>query len=324
MTPIEQHKWTSRLTAWTVALAMILSPLAISSARADDQRSRARQHYIKGKELFSAGDYRGAIREFENADRLSPSPVLDFNIGLAHDHLGERDKAISRYKSYLRAMPNARNRAAVEAKIRRLEGELRAIRAEESSRKAEADKAEEARRLAEARRAAEEAEKNAALAAEKAAKAKLAKKEAAAENATAAGESLPAKPPGAEPPEPAAKAQPDKAIAQPAPAARPQPPTPRYEPTGDAKLDRVAAVDIASIRDQRAQRMNAAESAPPPPTTTHRDFGKKKKAKPAYKQWWFWVVVGVSAVILVNIASGEPERAGATQPVDTGAVLFRF
>jgi hypothetical protein len=52
------------------------------------------------------------------------------------------------------------------------------------------------------------------------------------------------------------------------------------------------------------------------------------KKKPIYKQWWFWVVVGVSAFILVDIATNnEPESqaTGGPAPLQTsGATIFNF
>jgi hypothetical protein len=84
-------------------------------------------------------------------------------------------------------------------------------------------------------------------------------------------------------------------------------------------LDRVAAVDVSWVRDQRgpliaeAASAPVAEAAPAPPS------------KPAHKQVWFWVVVGVSALILIDIMSSsdtgaQPGEASGT----TGATLLRF
>jgi hypothetical protein len=84
----------------------------------------------------------------------------------------------------------------------------------------------------------------------------------------------------------------------------------------------VAAVDVSWVRDQRAPLMTASASAPVAEAPVPR-------SKPAHKQVWFWVVVGVSALILIDIMSGSDSGA---QPGDSvspalngsGATLLRF
>ena len=112
-------------TALLAALAILAAPIAVRSARADGTAD-ARQHYQKGKQLFDAGDYRGAMAEFATADRLAPSPLLEFNIALCHERLGEKSEAVRRYRLYLDRVPDAPNRPQVEEKIRALESEIKA------------------------------------------------------------------------------------------------------------------------------------------------------------------------------------------------------
>lgn len=90
--------------------------------------------------------------------------------------------------------------------------------------------------------------------------------------------------------------------------------------TGDPMLDRVAAVDVSWVRDQRAPLMAEAASAPVAEAPVPR-------SKPAHKQVWFWVVVGVSALILIDIMAGGSDTGA--QPGDaaapaSGATLLRF
>jgi hypothetical protein len=51
------------------------------------------------------------------------------------------------------------------------------------------------------------------------------------------------------------------------------------------------------------------------------------KSKPLYKQWWFWLVVGVSAFIVIDIATSDSHSdnnvRGAPAPA-TGATIFTF
>ena len=102
------------------AVAFLLAPLATGAAVADPT-DEARQHFKKGRELYDGGDYRGAIAEFAAADKIAPSPLLEYNIALCHERLGEKAEAARRYRAYLDRTPDAQNRAAVEEKIRKLE-----------------------------------------------------------------------------------------------------------------------------------------------------------------------------------------------------------
>jgi tetratricopeptide (TPR) repeat protein len=95
-------------------------------APADDALNQAKTHFEAGKNAYNAGDYPTAIREFKAAEALRPSPVLDYNIGLANEKLGKKRVAVKYYKRYLEGMPNAANRSTVEGSIAQLEREIAA------------------------------------------------------------------------------------------------------------------------------------------------------------------------------------------------------
>jgi hypothetical protein len=278
--------WARRaaLAASIAAFAALLAPPAGGTAHAQQAGAtdQARQHFTRGKQLFATGDYRGAIGEFAAADKIAPSPLLEFNIALCHERLGERAEAVRRYRLYLERVPAATNRKVVEDKIARLEAEI-----------------------------ASEAQS---------------KKAPQLVPPPVGGETLP--PPGdAKPPA-----------------------------TGDPELDRAARIDIDKLRDRRraagdapprsagqpppsagapptAPPQRKSEPAPPPPAP--RDEGEKK-SKPIYKQWWFWVIAGVSAIIIINIATSDSDpddgrarilpESNASRDVAQpgGAVLLRF
>jgi hypothetical protein len=307
------------LLAFSVAIVVAVASFAARSAHAGPT-DVARAHYQAGKRLFDGGDYRGAIAEFAKAQAAAPSPILEFNIGLCHDRLGEKAEAVRRYKLYLEKDPSATNAAAVRDKIKALEDAM----------------------------AAEEA---AALAA------------AAAANKKPAPVPEPAPDPvPADPVQP----EPDPGPAEPAPV-EPTPPA----STGDPVFDRLQNISIRAIRDQYRVEPSSTTGTPtgprteaepaepddappaandntvaampppsstsgpgePPPPPAAGDTGTKSKSKPVYKQWWFWVVVGASALILINIASSDSGDNNA-QPAMLGVpagngstaspVLFRF
>ena len=267
-----------------LAAAAVVAVVALGAPRdaaaQTDPRTQAKAHYQQGKKLYDQGDYRGAIAEFQAADRLAPSGVNDFNIGLAHEALGERAEAIRAYRSYLVRMPDASNKPAVEASIQRLQAELDAAADADAARRAE----EEAARRAEeeARRAEEEAARRAEEDARKA------------------------------PPPDGAIGNPFNGAGGAGGAAG------ATTSTGDPELDRVAAVDVGQVRAQRSLA---------PPMAGGGDGGAQgaqpaggpapeaPKAKPIYKQWWFWVVAGVSAYVLINILASDSNdvQAGAAR-----------
>ena len=86
--------------------------------------AQAKQHFETGRNAYNAGDYVTAIREFKAAEALRPSPILDYNIGLANEKLGKRRVAVKYYKRYLEEQPNASNKAEVEGKVTALEAEI--------------------------------------------------------------------------------------------------------------------------------------------------------------------------------------------------------
>ena len=45
--------------------------------------------------------------------------------------------------------------------------------------------------------------------------------------------------------------------------------------------------------------------------------GEPKPDTPAYKHWWFWMVGGVGAIILVDSATSDSE-SDSTQPLTRG------
>jgi hypothetical protein len=319
-----------------------------------DTRIKAREHYAAGRALYDNGEYEGAIREFAAADALAPSGVNDFNIALCHERLGAAALAVQFYRSYLSRVPDAANKGEVQASIGRLEKVAAEQKKAEAAAKKKAD--------ADAKKAAAEAakaEKLAAAAAKKQAEADAAKaKQAEAEakklgdadakklaevEATKQAEADLARAAADEAARKAAEAEAAKRPAEPAPAQAPvAAPAPS---TGDPDLDRAAAVDVGAIRTQRRGPATAAPQAPGYPAATAEPTGPATAAptaaaapiaperapapKPVYKKWWFWAVVGVSAVVVIsmlddNDSSGDDAlRAPAAAPV-SGVPLFRF
>lgn len=95
---------------------------------------RAQQHFLLGLDFYRARGFREALREFEAALQLAPSADIWFNIGRAHQELGELVQAIQAFERYLRDRVDAPDAAAVRAQI----AQLRALAEARGERSAEA------------------------------------------------------------------------------------------------------------------------------------------------------------------------------------------
>src|SRR5438067_8608833 len=115
--------------AWAQEAKPAPAPAAAAPAApagGDEAMAQAKQHFETGRNAYNAGDYVTAIREFKAAEALRPSPILDYNIGLANEKLGKKRVAVKYYKRYLEQMPNAPNRPEVDGRIAQLEQDMAA------------------------------------------------------------------------------------------------------------------------------------------------------------------------------------------------------
>jgi len=106
-----------------LAIALLVGLAAHASA---DDVADAKAYYKEGTQLYKAGNYRAAITAFENAYRKKPHGAIHYNIAQCREKLAEWPAALRSYHDYLREMPDAKDRPAVLASIRRLEEKLAA------------------------------------------------------------------------------------------------------------------------------------------------------------------------------------------------------
>jgi hypothetical protein len=104
------------------ALALLLA----GPSRAADDVAEARAHFDQGSKLYRAGKYRDAIVEFDAAYRIKPHGAIHYNVAQCREKLEQWPEALQRYQSYLREVPDARDRAAVRATMGRIERRLAA------------------------------------------------------------------------------------------------------------------------------------------------------------------------------------------------------
>ena len=122
-------------------LALVALTVGADRAHADDAATRAaKKHYAKGDKLFALGKFDQALVEFEAAYEAKPLPKLLFNIGQAHRNLDHHDQAIFAFRKYLRELPDADNREAVEKLIDDLERDKTVADERDRARQAELDR----------------------------------------------------------------------------------------------------------------------------------------------------------------------------------------
>ena len=86
----------------------------------DGTLQEARRAYDEGSTHYVAGRYEDALIAFERAYSLRPNPVVLMPILECHDHLGHVPEAIRTLETYLRAVPEGRNRPLLEARLANL------------------------------------------------------------------------------------------------------------------------------------------------------------------------------------------------------------
>lgn len=104
-----------RLRLLVLSFGLLLGePLAVAGPAADTQ---ARDAFAKGEQLFKSGRYAEAIAAFEAGNRQKPHPAFLFDLALTYRAMGDSGRAIDYYRQYLKAKPDADDRAAIEASI---------------------------------------------------------------------------------------------------------------------------------------------------------------------------------------------------------------
>jgi tetratricopeptide (TPR) repeat protein len=99
------------------AILVTLAPLAASAEPVVSVPERARQLAALGRARHEAGDYNSAVRAFEEAYVLAPSPELLFDLAQAFRLAGNCDAAAMTYRRYLATAPDPQWRDFVERRL---------------------------------------------------------------------------------------------------------------------------------------------------------------------------------------------------------------
>jgi len=122
------HLPRGALLSFTLALATAglsagAQPAPVNTVSAEADRA-AREHFTLGRDAFSNGDFAAAVREFTAAYELSGRPQLLYNIGTAYERLHDWEHANDALTRYLQRVPEANDRAEVQARLNVIQVEL--------------------------------------------------------------------------------------------------------------------------------------------------------------------------------------------------------
>ena len=124
---------------------------AQTSKPSESARATAAELFKASAETYRQGDFKGTVTLLSQAYALDPQPVVLYNLGRAHEGLGDLDAAIDAYDRYLKADPKAPDRASIEQRVATLQRQRDERRALEKQRD---DEREQAKAAAEEQRRA--------------------------------------------------------------------------------------------------------------------------------------------------------------------------
>lgn len=107
-----------RLTPVVVIAALLCAGTARAQDKAGDAKAAAKEHYNRGTSFYDLQRYDEAAKEFEAAYQLKNDPAFLFNLAQSYRMAGNHERAATFYKTYLRYVPKAPNRADIEEKIK--------------------------------------------------------------------------------------------------------------------------------------------------------------------------------------------------------------
>ena len=102
-------------TLVAAALAYAAPAAAQTPTQADEEAAKA--HYLAGSAYYDQANYSDAVKEFNEAHRLSKRADLLYNISVCYERLGRWDDAIGSLQQYLTERPDAPDRAVIESRI---------------------------------------------------------------------------------------------------------------------------------------------------------------------------------------------------------------
>lgn len=110
--------WLGGLMLAAVAAAVTTAPTAAlaQGEPTEDSKDLAREHYTKGKELYEAGDFANALKEFQIAYDAKPHPTVLKSVAECQVQVGDIRGAIATFEKFL-ADPASTKKEVIEARL---------------------------------------------------------------------------------------------------------------------------------------------------------------------------------------------------------------
>jgi tetratricopeptide (TPR) repeat protein len=108
-----------------LAFLFFILAATVVPARAED-KAAARAAFAEARRQYDLNEFQAALDAFKRAYLNYEDPAFLYNIAQCHRQLDHKSEAVKFYRSYLRNVPDARNRDEVNALVASLEAQLAA------------------------------------------------------------------------------------------------------------------------------------------------------------------------------------------------------
>jgi tetratricopeptide (TPR) repeat protein len=105
-----------------IAIAAVVCAAVAPAYAMTEEEERAKAHFLAGQSYYDQASYADALREFNEAYRISKRPALLYNIARCHEALDQYADAVEMLERYLKEEPGTADRAAIETRIANLKG----------------------------------------------------------------------------------------------------------------------------------------------------------------------------------------------------------
>jgi tetratricopeptide repeat protein len=102
-----------------VIAALLFAAVAPAYAITEEDE-RAKAHFLAGQSYYDQASYADALREFNEAYRISKRPALLYNLARCYEALEQYSDAVKMLERYLAEDPETSDRTAVETRIANL------------------------------------------------------------------------------------------------------------------------------------------------------------------------------------------------------------
>jgi tetratricopeptide (TPR) repeat protein len=114
------------VTRGALLLAILwLAAAPAAAAAMSEEEERAKAHFLAGQSYYDQASYADALKEFNEAYRISKRPALLYNIARCHEALDQVPEAVAMLERYLHEAPDTPDRNAIEARINNLKARPR-------------------------------------------------------------------------------------------------------------------------------------------------------------------------------------------------------